>query len=49
MTVGRDINKSYTYCYNNSTSHALSFRTAEIRDKFYDNFKDLIEQAKELL
>jgi hypothetical protein len=32
-------------CYN----YILAFRTAEIRDEFYNNFKDLIEQAKELL
>ena len=27
----------------------LSFQTSEIRDKFYDNFKGLIEQAKEFI
>lgn len=27
----------------------LSFQSAEIRDKFYSNFKDLIEQAKEFI
>lgn len=27
----------------------LAFRTAYLRDKFYDNFQELIEQAKELL
>ena len=27
----------------------LTFQTSEIRDKFYDNFKDLIEQAKEFI
>jgi hypothetical protein len=27
----------------------LSFQSAEIRDKFYANFKDLIEQAKEFI
>jgi hypothetical protein len=31
------------------SNHILVFRTAEIRDEFYNNFKDLIEQAKELL
>lgn len=30
-------------------SHLLVFPTAEIRDAFYENFKDLIEQCKELL
>lgn len=29
--------------------HILSFPTTEMRDAFYDNFKDLIEQCKELL
>ena len=27
----------------------LTFQTSETRDKFYDNFKDLIEQAKEFI
>ena len=27
----------------------LAFPTAEMRDAFYENFKDLIEQCKELL
>ena len=27
----------------------LSFPTEEMRDEFYNNFKDLIEQCKELL
>ena len=30
-------------------SHILSFQSAEIRDNFLENFKDLIETAKELL
>lgn len=30
-------------------SHLLVFPTAEIRDAFYENFKDLIKQCKELL
>ena len=29
--------------------HFLAFPTAEMRDAFYDNFKELIEQCKELL
>ena len=29
--------------------HVLSFPTTEMRDAFYENFKDLIEQCKELL
>lgn len=54
------INNAYNYCiyvydsniiktvYNN-TQELLSFRTEELRDKFYDNFKDLMEIAKPLL
>lgn len=30
-------------------SHILSFQSAEIRDKFLKNFRELIEQAKELI
>ena len=50
----------YKYCiYNNSsntqkdelisTNAFLAFPTAEMRDAFYDNFKKLIENCKELL
>ena len=31
------------------TSYILAFPTEEMRDTFYENFKDLIEQCKELL
>ena len=31
------------------TNHLLSFPTAEMRDAFYENFKELIEECKELL
>lgn len=45
------------YCTNNSlyksssclVSHIMSFPTAEMRDEFFDYFKDLLEQAKELI
>jgi hypothetical protein len=30
-------------------NHILVFPTAEMRDAFYENFKDLIESCKELL
>lgn len=30
-------------------NHILAFPTAEMRDAFYNNFKELIEQCKELL
>ena len=32
-----------------SENHILAFPTAEMRDAFYENFKDLIEECKELL
>jgi hypothetical protein len=35
--------------YNCSDNCILVFPTAEMRDAFYDNFKNLIEQCKELL
>jgi len=35
-----------TTCYGNTV---LSFKTADLRDTFYKNFKDLIEEAKLLL
>ena len=34
---------------NGGTSYILAFPTAEMRDVFYENFKELIEQCKELL
>jgi hypothetical protein len=30
-------------------NYVLAFSTAEMRDAFYENFKELIEQCKELL
>ena len=33
----------------NFLSHPLAFPTEEMRDAFYENFKELIEQCKELL
>lgn len=39
----------YTYEYHGSNNVILSFPTEKIRDTFYENFKDLIEQCKELL
>lgn len=34
---------------NVTTSRILSFQSAEIRDQFLENFKELIEEAKELI
>lgn len=43
-----DSNKIET-SINASISRVLSFQSAEIRDEFLENFKDLIEEAKELI
>lgn len=53
------INRKYYCIYNSknnivknviySENKILAFPTAEMRDAFYENFKDLIEQCKELL
>jgi len=40
-----EINKDYYYSQNNF----LSFQDKETRDLFFENFKDLIEQAKPLM
>ena len=42
---GKIDEKDYTMHCN----HILTFPTAEMRDAFYENFRDLIEQCKELL
>jgi hypothetical protein len=34
---------------NSAYNHILTFPTEEMRDTFYENFKDLIEACKELL
>ena len=39
--------KSNRYSY--AIQHVLTFPTAEIREIFYENFKNLIEKCKELL
>ena len=46
-----DINANKIYCQDSRIllNRLLIFPTAEIRDTFYENFKDLIEQCKELL
>jgi hypothetical protein len=35
--------------YNTIAQFVLAFPTEEMRDTFYDNFKELIEQCKDLL
>ena len=42
-------NKIYFQDYRILVNHTLVFPTEEMRDAFYENFKDLIEQCKELL
>ena len=42
-------NKIVLNCEYLGKNYILSFPTAEMRDMFYENFKDLIEQCKELL
>lgn len=39
----------HTYEYHGKDNIILSFPTAEMRDVFYENFKELIESCKELL
>lgn len=42
-------NNSIFKCWNSNIQQVLAFRTIELRDEFYNNFKDLIEIAKPLL
>ena len=44
-TIGDDVVKDTS----NLRNYILAFPTEEMRDAFYENFKDLIEQCKELL
>lgn len=45
VVIGNDLVKHYTFAQN----FILAFPTEEMRDVFYENFKDLIEGCKELL
>lgn len=45
----RFMNNSITKNHSEVGSYVLAFPTAEMRDEFYDNFKELIEFCKELL
>ena len=49
--IGYDINANKTYCQDSRLllNRVLVFPTKEMRDVFYENFKELIEQCKELL
>ena len=43
------VNNNITSMTYMQTSKVLSFQSEEIRDQFLENFKDLIEEAKELI
>ncbi len=45
ITAENEISKGERYTVNSS----MSFPTEEMRDEFFDCFKDLLEQAKSLL
>lgn len=45
VVIGNDLVKHYTFAQN----FILAFPTEEMRDAFFENFKDLIERCKELL
>lgn len=47
--IRNDSGYVYTYEYHGSDKFILAFPTAEMRDTFYENFKDLIKSCKELL
>lgn len=49
--IGYNINENKIYLQDSRilVNHTLVFPTEEMRDAFYENFKDLIEQCKELL
>ena len=49
--IGYSINENKIYLQDSRilVNHTLVFPTEEMRDAFYDNFKDLIECCKELL
>lgn len=47
--VIENINDNITSMAYMQTSKVLSFQSAEIRDQFLENFRDLIEEAKELI
>ncbi len=49
--IGYDINANKIYCQDSRIllDHLLVFPSEEMRDAFYENFKDLIERCKALL
>ena len=49
--IGYNINENKIYLQDSRilVNHTLVFPTEEMRDAFYENFKDLIEKCKELL
>ena len=49
--IGYDVNENKIYCQDSRTllNRLLVFPTKEMRDAFYENFKELIGECKELL
>ena len=47
--IGNECGEVYKYNKIAGCNAILTFPTKEMRDTFYTNFKDLIEQCKELL
>ena len=49
--IGYDVNANKIYCQDSRIllNHLLVFPSEEMRDIFFENFKNLIEQCKELL
>jgi hypothetical protein len=47
--IANNYGNIHTYEYHGTNNFILAFPTEEMRDIFYNNFKDLIETCKELL
>lgn len=45
----KEFDKIETFWYVTREHYFLSFQSKEIRNKFYNNFKDLIEKAEDLI
>lgn len=48
-TIVRFLNDDIAKSSNTHESRVLTFKTSELRDKFLENFKDLIYQAKDFI
>ena len=49
LIIANNNGNIHTYEYHGNNNIILAFPTEEMRDAFYENFKDLIEKCKELL